>query len=190
MKALVTNNLNKNLSNLVNAIELCIDNKLIMPALILLYSGIDVVGALEQTPNTGIKANFTRWVDSYMLKASPLGCTAIELYGARCGILHTMAAESDLSRSGKAREITYAWGDATVEHLKKAGKIINHPNILAVHVNDLLKAFKSGLAIYFDEINKDGVRSSLVIKNAGIWLTDLPLSVVSHVLSLNNTEKD
>jgi hypothetical protein len=190
MSVQITNNLNRNLNGLISATEICIDKKLIMPALMLLYSGIDVVGALERKPNTGTKANFIRWVDSYMLKAYPIGCSGLELYGARCGILHTMAAESDLSRSGKAREITYAWGDATVEHLKKAGKIINHPNILAVHVNDLLKAFKSGLAIYFDEINKDGVRSSLVIKNAGIWLTDLPLSVVSHVLSLNNTEKD
>jgi hypothetical protein len=188
MKALVTNNLNKNLTNLVNAIELCIDNKLIMPALILLYSGIDVVGALEQTPNTGTKANFTRWVDSYMLKASPLGCTAIELYGARCGILHTMAAESDLSRRGKARQITYAWGKAKAEDIRTAGKILNQTEILSIHVNELLDSFKRGLASYFKEINEDEVRRNLVLKNAGIWLNDLPLAIVSQFLSLNNKE--
>lgn len=189
MTVQVTNNLNKHLNNLIAAIELCIEKGLILPALMLLYSGIDVIGSLERKPNTGTKLNFIRWVDSYMLKTHSLGCTGIELYGARCGILHTMAAESDLSRCGKAREITYAWGIAKAEDIREAGKLINHPNILSVHVNELLTAFKQGLASYFNEINADPVRRALVLENAGIWLSDLPLSIVSSLLNSDKKEE-
>lgn len=173
------------------AIELCIDNKLIMPALVLLYSGIDVVGSLERKPDMGTKASFIQWVDTYMLKAKPLGCSAVDLYGARCGLLHTMAAESDLSRSGKARQVIYAWGSAKSEDLNTAGRLLDRTDDVSVHVNELFDAFKHGLIYYFNEVDADEARRTLILKNAGIWLTELPLSVVSHFLNLhkkNNKE--
>jgi hypothetical protein len=143
-----------------------------MPALILLYSGIDVVGVVERKPVTGTKASFIHWVDSYMLKPKPLGCSSIELYGARCGLLHTLALESDLSKSGKARQINYAWGSAKSDNLKTAGKLLNHPDILTVHINELLDAFKTGLISYFREIDESEERQNTVLKNAGIWMTE------------------
>ena len=148
----------------------------------LLYSGIDVVGALERKPGMRTKASFTHWVDSYMLKAKPLGCSSLELYGARCGLLHTMATESELSKSGKARQINYAWGNAKCQDFKTAGDILNYPDILSIHVDDLLEAFKSGLIDYFQEIDKDAARQEIVLKNAGAWITDLPLAVVTDIL--------
>jgi hypothetical protein len=41
------------------------------------------------------------------LVPSRLGCTAEDLYAARCAIVHSGAAESKMSREGKASEIWY-----------------------------------------------------------------------------------
>ncbi len=189
MKELATNNLIVHLNNLIRAIELCIGNQLIMPALMLLYSGIDVISALERKPGMGTKASFIHWVDSYMLKSKPLGCSSVELYGARCGLLHTASSESDLSRSGKARQLNYAWGNAKSHNLKTAGNLLNHPDILTVHVNELLDAFKTGLISYFREIDESEERRNVVLKNAGIWMTELLLSLVNDFLKNHDNKK-
>ena len=110
------------MSTLFAAIELCLERKLILPALMLIYAIIDVCGSFERQEPEGTKASFGRWVESYMLKAKPMACSGIDVFGARCGILHTMAAESDLSRRKKANRILYVWGNAKVELLDKAGK--------------------------------------------------------------------
>jgi hypothetical protein len=185
MKELIEKNLVTNLNNLIAAIKLCIDNELIAPALMLLYSGIDIVGALERKPGIGTKASFLQWVDSYMLKSKPLHCSAIELYGARCGLLHTLAAQSDLSKSGKARQVIYASGSAKSKDLSTASRLLNRTDVVSVHVNELFDAFKNGLVSYFEEIDKDEARRSLVMKNAGIWLTYSPISILSNFLKVH-----
>jgi len=96
------------MDTLFGAINSCEANKFVLPALMLIYSGIDILASLERRKGEGTKASFTRWVDEYLLKAVSLPCTSLELYAARCGILHTLTPESDLSRKGKAREVGYA----------------------------------------------------------------------------------
>jgi len=135
----------KGLLPVFKAIDLCMENKLILPALMLIYSSIDIVGSLERKEDESTKASFIRWVDNYMLKAKPLGCTALELYGARCGILHALAAESDLYKDGKVRMVIYAWGTAKSDHLKATSKLLERERDVVVHVSDLTEAFKLGL---------------------------------------------
>ncbi len=98
----------RHMDTLFGAINSCEANKFVLPALMLIYSGIDILASLERRKGEGTKASFTRWVDEYLLKAVSLPCTSLELYAARCGILHTLTPESDLSRKGKAREVGYA----------------------------------------------------------------------------------
>ena len=103
LSQVVTDTLGSNLAKLVAAIDLCVEQKFIIPALMLIYAGIDSVGALEKRQGEGVKESFVRWTESYLLKATELPCKAIDLYAARCGILHTMAAESRFSSSKSTR---------------------------------------------------------------------------------------
>jgi hypothetical protein len=88
----------ENVTEQLNAIEDCLERRRIIACLCLIYSAIDVIASLERRPNESTKAAFVRWVSENMSKARPLPCTPLELYAARCGILHTFAADSDLSR--------------------------------------------------------------------------------------------
>src|SRR5437016_5607270 len=113
----------RNTISMIDSIEDCLEKRRFLPCLALLYTGLDVMASLESQPSEGTKAAFVRWVDKYFLKAQPLPCNATELYAARCGILHTFTAESDLSRQGKARMLIYAWGNAAVEDLAQTAAL-------------------------------------------------------------------
>jgi hypothetical protein len=100
--------LGKNLIALVESMEDCMAKGRLLPCLVLLYSAIDIVASLESGKASG--SAFMAWSDKYLLQGTSLACTASDLYGARCGILHILSAESDISRKGTAHRIQYAMG--------------------------------------------------------------------------------
>jgi hypothetical protein len=80
-----------------------------IPTILLLYTTIDIFASLARP--TGQEDTdrdiFKDWVDKYMLPDSGLPCNADDIYAARCGLLHTLTAESRESRLGHARNINY-----------------------------------------------------------------------------------
>lgn len=95
------------------AISLALGSNLHTPALILAYSLIDIAGWLDSN-HKSVRVRFTSWVDKYVLPEAGLTCSSMDLYGARCGFLHSYSATSDLSASQKASKIFYAWLPNTV----------------------------------------------------------------------------
>ena len=173
-----------NFQSILKSIGLCMEKKHILPALMLTYSAIDIVGGLERKKGEGTKASFIRFVDGYLLRAKPLGCTALELFGARCGILHAAAAESDLFKKGKVRMVIYAWGKGDVEKIRKSTERLERYDIVAVHVSDLVEAFRDGLANYLDKVYEDEDRIKLVEMNAEKIFSLMPTSIVDEFLEL------
>jgi hypothetical protein len=174
----------KNIMLLGSGIDACIEKKLSSPALILIYSGIDTVGWLDSSENYATKTSFMRWVDAYLLKAKPLQCTSLELYAARCGLLHTFTPDSQLSSVGKARRIYYAWGTASVQDLQRTIDLTNKiGEYVAVHVNDLYEAWRQGVLQFAEELEKDPDRKSRVYKKAGKFFSELGLDTMCDVLT-------
>jgi len=135
----------KHMMDLIESIEDCLAKRRIIPSLVLPYTGIEVIASLEARPHEGTKAYFVRWVDNYLLKQRSFSCTALDLYAARCGIVHTFRPDSDLYRSGKARRISYAWGTAEANKLESSMKALSFDSS-AVHLRDLIDAFCHGIA--------------------------------------------
>jgi hypothetical protein len=93
--------------NTVKAIRVLHTEALESQLLILLYSAVDTLAWLE-APNADVtRKDFIAWADRYLLRQSSLECTAEDLYGARCGLLHTHGPDSGRARSGLARQIWY-----------------------------------------------------------------------------------
>lgn len=181
----------QNLTVVLETIEDCVEKRRLLPALILLYSAIDFVASLEQGPGEGTKAAFVRWVDAHMLRALSLPCTALELYAARCGVVHSFAAESDLSRKGRVRRIFYAWGTARAEDLQKAADILNTTGSVSVHMDDVIMSFRKGLASYLDEVNADEARQEHVEKASRMWLSHLePAPIQAFLDRYGGSSKD
>jgi len=138
---------------LTKAINLLLIEGHTLAALILLYTSIDTFGSLLR-PAHEIEtkgAYFKQWADSYMAQLQQLGCSSEELWGARCGLLHTHTASSKLSHQGKVRQIHYSRGSVSPElklHLDKQGKLF-------IDVDELANCFEKGIQNYFTAICHD-----------------------------------
>jgi hypothetical protein len=174
----------ENLTALLESVEDCLAKQRILPCLTLLYSGIDVVASLEHTAST--RYTFIKWVEEYLLKDATLPCTGADLYGARCGILHSFSAESELSKQGKARQIIYAWGTANAEDLASASKALGR-NDCAVHIRDLINALRVGSANYLEEIMLDPNREQKLKARANLWFTHMGQDAVKAFLEIRNS---
>jgi hypothetical protein len=134
--------------HLISSIELCFKNQFVTPSLMLTYATIDIMAWLDRDKNhTDVqRSDFIKWVEAYLLPNSQLSCTAIDLYAARCSLIHSYSAASRLSREGKASEIFYAWGTADEKDLQKLIDLEGSHDAKAVQVEDLVDALKQGVA--------------------------------------------
>lgn len=175
----------QNIKALLDSIEDCLTKRRIIPCLILLYSGMDTISMLES--GRASRKNFKQWVAKYVLKqGGGLNCTADDLYAARCGILHTFSAESDLSRAGDARRIVYAWGNAEVDSLARALTIQNRVDC-AIHVRQLVDAFRNGLAEYLEDAAGDENRLRKVFESASFWFTNMSKDRIEMFLTMHDS---
>ncbi len=173
----------ENLDHLDSAIDTCLRERHIWPALALLYAGIDVVASLEASPQLGNRDSFTVWAERYVSPTQKLGCTALELYAARCGLLHACTSKSDLSRQGKARQILYAWGEARTETLRELSKKNRKGQYVVMHVEDLRNQFRRAILAWFEEVAREPARRARIESSASMWLTNVDQKVVEQALA-------
>lgn len=94
-------------------------NKLRSPAITLMYAAMDRMSWLEASREESGNPEFKDWVNKYLLAGENFSFTADDLWAARCGIVHTGAAESRDLRANKANAIYYYThqGEATEAQL-------------------------------------------------------------------------
>ena len=154
------------------AIELCIRNRRIAPALILIYATMDILASLDRDKGHkyGQRSDFVDWVDRYVIPNLNSSCTALDLYAARCALLHSYSAESRLSREGEANPIYYAWGDAQEQKLQRSIEAVGDEPAKAVHVDNLFAALRAGIAQFIAEVEQDPARAVLIAGRANLFL--------------------
>jgi len=132
-----------NYKEMLCGIDLCIKEKLQFPALTLIYSLIDIF-AYRCYENKSVKERFTKWISEYMDKDKALNIEPIDLYSARCAILHTLTPSSVLTKENKASEIGYAWGKGDLKTFEEMNKNID-VNLPIIHINELYESLKTGI---------------------------------------------
>lgn len=160
--------LEKNLNDIIKSIEICLNEKLQIPSLILLYSGIGIMGWLNHPASRDhrSKEDFIRWVDDYLLPNKNVRCKAIDLYAARCATIHSYSFSSKLSKKGEAKEIYYSWERANVKSLQNNLNRRCKKPAIAIHINDLLEAFKEGVEKFKLFIKSDKEKGKIVYTRA------------------------
>ena len=153
------------LDSRVNEFKICIrlllDNRHTLPALILLYSGIDALASLlrsEKEPDT-TGAYFKKWTADYMVSPSGMEALPEDLWGARCGLLHTHAASSKVAREGKARPLHYyrchSPSPEGQQDLQKKLQTLRAAGKLPVDVDAIYAAFDHGLDSFLQHVQRD-----------------------------------
>jgi hypothetical protein len=170
--------------HIFEASELCIEQRLQLPALILIYVGIDIAGWLASRTNRGVRTSFTAFVEKYMLPGSLLAASPLDLYAARCAVLHTYTAESDLSAHGKARTIGYACGKTNAQDLQTSFARSGRTDMVAVHISDLFAAFRQGVDQLTADVSADVSWRKDIKQRKRKGYSDLPQSVLQSFLEM------
>ena len=162
-------NIEKYINSVIEAVDILHEKALFGQVLTIIYSSIDACGLLdasaEQNKATG--KTFKDWVNKYLLPVSSLECSADDLWGARCAVLHTHTAVSDLSKASKVKEIQYISGPP--EHplviaFLKASKDIGEKESIGVNIDILLMDFLKAIEKFNTEFI-DRIKTCDVLKN-------------------------
>jgi len=141
--------------------------RLVQPCLAVIYSTIDAAAWLTADHDGDVtRDDFIAWVERYLLPQSKLTCSAIDLYAARCGVLHSMSAYSRLQRRGNARLICYVWGAPGTASLQATLDSAGIEPAIAVHLDDLANALFQGWRRCLESLESDRPASSRLAERA------------------------
>lgn len=170
-------------------IQICRQNNLWGSALTIVYASIDNLASLIRPCECKDvhREDFIRWAEKYLLPDSGIPCTGLDLWGARCGILHSFSPESRTSRAGDAIVIYYAWNEATESKLEALidlhGTRPGEPRPMAVHLGTLCEALREGMKRFLSEMQGDPAFRDRVLRNAKKMFGNISTSVADDWLS-------
>lgn len=143
-------------------IEILLEKKCYGSAVILLYAGMDAMAYLDM-PNgqQDVKRkDFIAWADKYIRFPCDEQLTGLDLYGARCSMLHSYGVASELSRKGKCRMLGYM--DKSVPELRYNPKVSK--NLVMVSITGLAEAFFKGVDRFIIDVFGDPTRAPFARK--------------------------
>jgi hypothetical protein len=143
----------------------------VIPTLILIYTTIDALSALET--GRASRSTFVAWVDEFIVSQRASTWTAWDLYAARCSILHTLTSESALTESRHARQMLYSWGTADEAELRRAASVLP-VDTEVLHIDDLIDRFNSAVSRMIDLFEGTGDRAARVREGASKWYVTIP----------------
>jgi hypothetical protein len=164
----IANELSRTLLPLVQGIQVLFKEGLLGPALVLLYSTIDTMAWLSRPVNSQKtdRNDFIRWVDEYILPNDSIPCTALELYKARCGVVHSHTTEFEGSTS--LSQLFYVpkenWDEINGLTKRRRADFPN-PNlkISLIDQNELLLRTIQGIISFIEKTSSDPYMSSVVL---------------------------
>lgn len=140
---------------MLKGIQACVDQQCLVSSVTLIFSAIDALAALTRPagqPETD-GPTFQSWVTRFLRPEQRLNCTAIDLWGARCGVLHTYSPEAPRAARAGARRVYYQWSQGpTVDTVRAipAGSIV-------IPVENLHAALIEAVHEYIDHAHYDPV---------------------------------
>ena len=136
-------------SDIKDPIKIVLKNKSYRSAVMLILTGIDTMAYLSMPASKKNQDchDFIEWADRYILFEGIEKPTGLELYIARCIIIHSYSDYSSIMGLGDCRKIEYtdqSNPDAINYNPEKSGKIVK------VSIHALSDAFFNGADRFFD----------------------------------------
>jgi hypothetical protein len=138
-------------------ITLLLENNCCPAAVILIYSGMDTMAFLgmPKTQTEVARQDFIQWAERYIHFPCSEQLSGLDLYGARCSVLHAHSTYSKLSREGKCRMIGYV--DYMVPEARFQRDISTELVILSIR--GLATAFFAGVDLFLVHLFADKARA-------------------------------
>jgi hypothetical protein len=157
---------------ILKPIHLLLDNGYWRAALVLLYSGMDAMAfmSLPEGKNAVTRKNYLGWAEQYIRFPCREQVTGLELYAARCGVLHTFTPDSELSRENRVRRIIYV-----SHHMPEVSyDAVVARNVVLVSVEGLFEAFTKGMEQFLEDLLADSAKRELSLKRLAEMFHHIP----------------
>jgi hypothetical protein len=131
------------------------------------------------------RSDFVGWADKYVRFSGKEQLTGMDLYGARCAMLHNYGLRSKLSREGQCRVIL--WMDRSRPPIKSHPTL---PNYVLVAITGLRDAVFAGMDRFFIEICSDRLskKAKLVEERLKTLVQQMPADTVMRSGDSTSTE--
>ena len=154
------------------------ERKSLRATLNLIYSGIDALAYLTMPSDHEkvTRSDFIEWCDKYIRfrdadESRTLSLPGLELYAARCAMVHTYGSEAGLHKEGKLkRQIGY--GD---EFLPEVLAKPDVDNLVIVSIRGLVDAFGEGIYETLKNIADDEPSQKLFAERLMGMVQELPI---------------
>ena len=153
--------------DLITAVDEAFKKPAPLPAFILLYRSIDILASLTRpiaAEDTSGQV-FKSWVKKYMIAAGSFTWNEEDIWGARCGLLHTYTVQSRSSRGGTARELHYIGDRRFAEFVQQQIDPQAHDRVI-VCLPDLIMAFVDGVGRFKMDVKNDSTLQAVVFHHA------------------------
>jgi len=161
----------------VSVVSKLVEEGFYTQALIIIYSAIDTL-AWANLPSGEVKEkDFIAWVSKYLQPEQKLGCTAGDLYGSRCGLVHSNTTESRKSRNGDTNEIWYTTSPSSISGLQRYAKQLQS-SARVIHFAYLLSAFIDAAEGFGKEIALEQTKQQNVNERIKHWIKFVPAKVI------------
>lgn len=157
--------LSTTIQEVLRAIEECLIADRWHPALILVFVTMDSMAWLERddTSPDVRPSDFIAWADRYLLPGSELPCSAEELYSARCGMLHSLTADSRRQRNNRSTVRRVFYYRERAEESESVDALLStmfaEPVVpVYVNIDQLFWALKRGLALFSEALEADDAK--------------------------------
>ena len=140
-------------------IRFTLENECWGAAVILIFAGVDAMAYLNMPANQEdvTRTDFVDWAERYIHFPCEEQLTGLELYSARCGMLHTYSTFSRLTREGGCRVIGYT--DEMYPEVRFNPEVSE--NLVLVSIPALAQAFFNGVDQFLINLFADNERVRL-----------------------------
>jgi hypothetical protein len=149
---------------LFDAVAGCLSNNHFESTMILLYSGIDAMAWLNRPANVNDvrRVDFQEWIDTYFLPGSGFNCSAADLYGARCGLVHSNTGESRMNRERRAHKVFYYREHEAAKEGIIQLMLNEELTPWFIDVDQFINALKTAIDRFIDGVSADPPKLKLV----------------------------
>lgn len=155
------------IGEIIQASNLCLNSKFLSAALSLMYIALDTAASLDhRLRKEAPRVRFVKWVERYILCSGDLPCSALDLYGARCGLLHTYSPRSRLSSKGRVAEIWYTFHDHEADMLREAVRTRGLKQVVVLSLDSLTTAVAKGITAFISDLESDQALAEWAVSKA------------------------
>jgi hypothetical protein len=142
-------------------IQFNLENERFGAVLTLTLAGIDAMAYLSMpaAKNEVKQGDFVRWAEQYLDIVNGRPLTGLDLYGARCAVLHQYGVVSRLSREGRCRIIMWQNKGTVPEHVPSSSP---EGDTILASITALAESFFVGIGRYLPIAFDDAKRRTVL----------------------------